>query len=176
MGEVAYVTALGLAVVFAWAGAVKLARPAETAATFRALRLPAPRALARAVPAAELLLALLLVAAPRVGAVAALGMLAVFTAVLLQRLRQGSQVSCGCFGSARTAPLSATDLVRNALLAGIAALALVAPGAVVPSLPAVLTATTGLALTALVLALTDVRVQTGRLLDNHVPAGPEGLA
>jgi uncharacterized membrane protein YphA (DoxX/SURF4 family) len=176
MSEVAYVGALALATVFAWAGVAKLRQPAVTAATFRTLRLPAHRVLARAVPVIELALAALLVAAPRLGGPVAMTLLVAFTLLLARRLSQGETVSCGCFGSARQDPIAATDLVRNGLLVALAAVVAAAAVPAVPDLAALVAGTAAIAIGAVALALVDVRVTTGRLLDNTVPTGPEGLA
>ena len=127
-----------LAATFAWAGAAKLGRPAETAAGFAALGLGRPGAPAKIVPAVELVLAVSLLAAPAVGAAAALVLLAAFSGVLLRALGRGVAVPCACFGQAGGPPLSSVDLVRNGLLGGLAVLATAAglePR--VPSLPAI---------------------------------------
>lgn len=133
-----YACALLLAAVFVRGGAAKLARPQVTATGFAALGVPAAVVLAGAVPVIELLVAVALVAAPRAGAVAALVVLAAFSAVLGRALRAGADAPCACFGTARTDPVSTTDLVRNGLLVVAAAAALTAarpaspsPGAVV---------------------------------------------
>ena len=119
-----YVAALLLAAVFVRAGAAKLARPAATAASFAALGVPAPSGVARAVPFAELLTAVALIGAPQVGGAASLVFLAVFSWVLVGALRSGRAVPCNCFGTARTEPVSAVDVVRNVLLAGLAVVTL----------------------------------------------------
>jgi uncharacterized membrane protein YphA (DoxX/SURF4 family) len=106
---VAAAVCLLLAGTLAWAGAAKAADPAPFRATLRALR--APAWLAAAVPAAELVLAALLVAgvAPRATAAAVIALLAAFT-VVLGRL---GPVPCRCFGSDE----GRAGRVRNALLA-----------------------------------------------------------
>ena len=53
MNELGYVAALVLAGLFAWAGVAKLGARRRTTRTFRALGLPAPEALAVAVPIVE---------------------------------------------------------------------------------------------------------------------------
>ena len=120
MGWLGYLCALVLAAVFVRAAAAKLARPAQTAAGFGALGLPAAAVLAWAVPAAELVTAALLVAVPRPGGVVALVLLAVFTAVLAVAVRRDVATGCPCFGAASTKPVSWRDLARNVLLAGLA--------------------------------------------------------
>ena len=125
-----------LAATFAWAGAAKLGQPSETAAGFDALGLGAAAALARIVPAVELLLAVALLVAPRMGGAVALVLLAGFCVVLVRALRRGVEVRCACFGQAGGPPLSVVDLVRNGLLGLLAAFALAADQPQVPSLPA----------------------------------------
>ncbi len=126
MPVVGVVCAWLLAAIFVWAGAAKLARPGLTAAGFRSLGLPAPDALARLVPAAELLLAVLLVATPPVGGIAALGLLAGFSLVLAGALRAGVTTGCACFGTSPSRPISPRDLLRNAALASLAVAAVLA--------------------------------------------------
>ena len=126
MAGVGYGCAFLLAFVFVRAAVAKLNRPEVTAAAFAEMGLPAAGLLSRAVPALELALAVTLVAAPVVGGVAALIVLALFTAVLARQLATGSEAGCGCFGSSATRPVSGVDLARNGVLAGLAVLAVVA--------------------------------------------------
>ncbi len=132
MAELGYACAVLLAAVFVRAGAAKLARPAATAATFSALGVPRAGATARAVPVVELLVAAGLLAGPRAGAVAALALLLPFSVVLARSVRRGSVTPCNCFGSARSDPVSAVDLVRNGLLALAAVAGLWAADPTVP--------------------------------------------
>jgi hypothetical protein len=125
--------AVVLAAVFLWAAAGKLARADAAVGALRALGLPAARWLARAVPAAELVLAAVLLAAPRAGGAGALVLLAAFSAVLLRAVRAGVIAPCACFGTAAADPVSSVELVRNALLGVLAAATLLAPRTVVPS-------------------------------------------
>lgn len=113
-----------LALTFAWAGAAKLGRRAETAAGFAELGLGRPELLGRVVPMVELALAVALLAAPAAGAAVTLVLLAGFTTVLVRALRRGVEVRCACFGQAGGPPLSWVDLVRNGLLGALAVLAL----------------------------------------------------
>jgi len=115
-----------LAATFAWAGAAKLGRPAETAAGFAELGLGGAEGLARGVPALELALAVALLAVPAAGAAAALVLLGCFSLVLVRALRRGGEVRCACFGRATGPPLSWLELARNGLLAALAALGLAA--------------------------------------------------
>ena len=132
MEGLGYACAVLLAAVFVRAGAAKVARPAATAASFRALGVPVPAALTRAVPVLELLVAVALLAAPSLGAVAAIVLLAPFTAVLARAVAGGSEAPCNCFGAARADPVSWVDVVRNLLLAGLAGAAVTVSQPVVP--------------------------------------------
>lgn len=160
MGDVGYAAALVLAVVFAWAGAAKLAARRATERTFRAFGLPVPKALAVAVPLVELALGAGLVIAPAGAAVVALVVLAGFTALLVRAMRAGVEVGCGCFGTASHEPMSWVELVRNGFLA-VAALVATAADTGLPSLPAVLGVGGATAVAAVVLALCDLRRRTG---------------
>ncbi len=168
LAGIARACGLLLAGVLTWAAIAKLRRPGRAGAGFRALGLPAPEALAVAVPLAELATALLLITAPALGGLAAVALLGVFTVFLAGRVRGGAQVSCGCFGSARAEPLTWAALVRNGLLIALAlpGLALDAPG--VPPLEAVLAASVAVAIAAVVVALADLKARTGRLWDNRL--------
>lgn len=121
----AYCGAVVLGAVFLVAAAGKFAWPADTRANFARLGLPAPGVLAVAVPAAELVAAVLLFAYPVAGGAWSLVLLAAFTGALVRSLRRGVDAPCGCLGSPRaTTPLTWRSVVRNAGLASLAALAL----------------------------------------------------
>lgn len=109
--------AVALAAVFAWAGAAKAVDRRATARSFRALGLPGAAVLTTGVPVAELALAAGLVLVPAAAAPLAVALLAAFSVVLGRALHDGVAVGCGCFGTARRGPVSARDLVRNAVLA-----------------------------------------------------------
>lgn len=166
MAGIATTAALVLAGLLAWAATAKLARPAATARTFIELGVPAPRALAVAVPVIELATAVTLALAPRAGGVVAAGVIAGFTAFLATRL--GSGVACGCFGSAGRDPVSAVHLVRNGLLAALAATAVTAPQPAVPALADIIVVGTAVAIGAVVVALVRVAVDVGRLVGNRL--------
>lgn len=134
VGEFGYVGAVLLAVVFARAGAAKLARRSQTVSSFVALRLPAAHRLAATVPVAELALAATLVAFPPVGGVAALVLLVAFTAVLVRAIKSGTTAPCNCFGSTGAEAMSVVDIVRNGMLAVLAVAATLAPAPTVPDL------------------------------------------
>ena len=136
--DAGYAAAVVLAAVLLRAAAAKLARPREAAGSFRALGLPAPSALARAVPVAELALAVALLGAPRAGGAGSLALLAAFTAVLGRAVRSGATTPCACFGASSADPVSAVEVVRNGLLALLAVAALAATRPVVPEPLAVL--------------------------------------
>lgn len=168
-----YTAALLSAAVLAWAGIAKWSRPRGTAASFAGLGLPAPRLLARAVPLVEMAAAAGLVVAPRVGAVAALFLLASFSVVLVVALRRGTAVGCACFGTARTRPVSVVDLLRNVGLAGLAVLALGSTDPTVPELEGGIVVTTAFAMGAVALAVADLRREIGTVWSNRL-AGETG--
>jgi hypothetical protein len=141
-------SAISLAAVLAWAGAAKLQRLAVTKEGFAALHLPRPDVLAVGVPIAELLIAVVLLAVPPVGAVAALVLLAGFTAVVVREVRGGSEVPCACFGQPHAPPLSWTEVARNGMLAVLGVLGVAAGAAHVPGARGVLVVA-GLALLGL---------------------------
>lgn len=62
-------------------------------------------------------------AAPAAASVA-LGLLVAFTALIGWNLRNGRRPPCACFGAASTTPISWRHVVRNALLAAIAVVAI----------------------------------------------------
>lgn len=169
MSELAYLAAVVLAALFAWAGAAKLGARSRTTRTFRALGLPAPAALAVAVPVVELALAAGLLVVPRSAAAGALVLLLAFSAVLARAVAAGTEVGCGCFGSARRDRVSVVDLARNALLAVAAVVALGAPAPDAPGIAAVLAAGAAVGTAALLLALADLRRQVGSIWRMDLP-------
>jgi uncharacterized membrane protein YphA (DoxX/SURF4 family) len=140
MAGLGYACAVLLAAVLVRAGAAKLARPVATAASFRALGVPAAGATARAVPGVELAVATALIAVPRAGAALALVLLLAFSAVLARAVRSGVATPCNCFGTARAEPVSWLDVVRNGLLAVAAVAAATSPAPQVPGAGAVVVA------------------------------------
>lgn len=168
LDRIGTLAALLLAAVFVAAAVAKLRDPAGTTRTFRALRLPAPRRLARLVPVTELLIAGVLVARPWIGGLAALAALVAFSVLLAGEVRNGSGVSCGCFGTTSSAPISAVELVRNALLGGLAVLAALVERPVAPDLPSVVTVSTAAVAGLLVLALCALRRDVGAVWDNRL--------
>ena len=123
MSGAASIAAVVLAVVFGWAAVAKAARPAVTRGAFAGLGLPAPALLALGVPLVEVMVAGALLARPAIGGAFALALLAAFTLVVIRSVSAGSSSGCGCFGSRRVEPVGPSDVVRNGLLAGLAAIA-----------------------------------------------------
>ncbi len=132
MAGFGYVCAIVLAAVLVRAAVAKAVRPAETSAGFVALGVPWAPVVARVVPAVEVGVAVALLSVPRIGGVAALVTLGAFTVFLVRAVRAGVRAGCNCFGQSRGEPVSGVDLVRNGLLAGLAAGALLASRPVVP--------------------------------------------
>jgi methylamine dehydrogenase accessory protein MauD len=120
---------LVLAAVFATAAAAKLAGRREAIEGFETFglgrRLSKP--LARALPVVELAIAAFLLPArtAAAGAVAAAGLLAVFTGAIAYQLARGRRPDCNCFGRLRAKPIGPSTLARNVMLLGLAASAAV---------------------------------------------------
>lgn len=135
MAGVGYCAAVALAAMFLVAGFGKLGRPHDSAVGFAAMGLPAPRFLSFAVPGAEIVVAVLLLWVPWLGGALALGLLVVFTTVMVQAIRRGVHTPCGCFGSNTTEPeISWFEVARNVVLMIGAFAALFAPGPVRPTM------------------------------------------
>ena len=131
---IGYVAAVVVAAVFAMAAAAKLRDLRQTSVDFEALGVPNPEVLARLVPLAEIAVVILLLIVPAGGAIAALVTLAFFTTFLVGRLRSGVTAPCACFGASGKAPLSSIEIVRNAGLMVLSAVALAADRPVRPTL------------------------------------------
>ncbi len=177
--SLAPLAALLVALVFAVAAVTKLGDQPSSVADFAALGLPAPAALARVVPPAELAIAALLLIAPAVGATLASLALMAFTAVLAAALRAGRRVSCGCLGPLSRKPVSTATLGRNAGLIALAVLAAAtpAPTGVLPTLPAadvVLAVGPLVLLAALGAQILALRAQLGRIWSVELAGEPGG--
>ncbi|MEZ5124071.1 MAG: TlpA disulfide reductase family protein [Solirubrobacterales bacterium] len=136
MTPLVLVARLVLAAVFAVAGAGKLVDRAgsrEAVRTFGGSHRHAG-AIALALAVVELAVAagLLIGAAAWWAAVAALALLALFTAAMARSLRAGVKPDCRCFGRLHSAPVGPRLLARNGVLAAIA-VAVVAQGPSVSS-------------------------------------------
>jgi hypothetical protein len=121
-----------LAGVFGWAAVSKALRRDAWVESLPAYGLgPLQGPAAIAVPLAEATVAVLVVAgAPRAAGVAALGLLAMFSAAAIRaRARVGSRLPCGCFGRSGRREVRVV-LLRNVGLAALAALVAVATRAV----------------------------------------------
>ncbi|MDQ3957273.1 MAG: hypothetical protein M3273_03005 [Actinomycetota bacterium] len=119
-----------LALAFGWAALAKAFRPSAWRRALRGYRLPGPveTIAAWAVPAAEALVAGLLIGGPaRAGGALAVALLSAFSiAILRARRLGGGKLPCGCFGGAGSRDYRLM-LVRNALLGGLAGAALLLP-------------------------------------------------
>jgi hypothetical protein len=102
---------LCLVAVFLTAAVGKLAAPSS--ARRATVQLGGPTWAAPLLVPAELGVIGLLVARPAIGALAAGLLLGGFTLVLVRVVRSGRIVSCGCFGSGTSTPVSKLTVVRN---------------------------------------------------------------
>jgi len=180
MDWLALLARLLLAVVFLVAGVGKLADrrgSRQAIVDFGVPRRFAPP-VAVGLPLVELAIAALLIpaATARWGALAALGLLGIFTAGIAINLARGKRPNCHCFGQLHSAPIGWSTVLRNGLLAALAGLVIWQGGANpdIASLagesgPAVWIAL-GVAVTALAVAaieawlLLNLLPQQGRLL------------
>ena len=160
---IAMTLAVLLAAVFAIAGVVKLAAPTNTTTELDGLGVPLPGVIARTLPVAELAIAVLLLAAPAWGGLAATGALVVFTRFVLRAVRSGSTVSCGCLGALSAAPVSSATIVRNGALLTMAVAAMAVPEPVIPDLASVLAAVSFVVLAAVAAQLVSLHDRIGRL-------------
>lgn len=119
---VATVAAAVLGVALLVAGGAKRAAPSWPA---QAAALGAPRWSIPLVPWIELVLGGLLVAqvARPIVAVAAGGVLLVFTGLLVNRLRQGERPPCACFGRWSAGPIGWWSVARNGAMIALALVA-----------------------------------------------------
>jgi uncharacterized membrane protein YphA (DoxX/SURF4 family)/thiol-disulfide isomerase/thioredoxin len=115
-----------LAAVFAVAGLAKLFDRRGLREALREFGLPAPVAVV--LPAVEIGVAVALLL-PRTGwwaAVAAMLLLLAFTAVVARSLARGRAPDCNCFGRLSSGPVGRDTLVRNGVLAAVAAVVIAA--------------------------------------------------
>jgi len=114
-----------LAVVFAFAGIAKLRDRAGTWSMLRGfgVGISASDALAPALPLIEIVTALALVPTEtaRIGAIAALVLLAIFSAAIAFNLAIGRRPECRCFGNIGVEEVGFPTIARNALFAALAA-------------------------------------------------------
>jgi uncharacterized membrane protein YphA (DoxX/SURF4 family)/peroxiredoxin len=126
MQGIALAARILLALVFALAGVGKLLDQSGGRRALAGFGVPdrwsAPAA--RALPAAELAIAVALVPTQtaRWGALAALCLLLAFTAAIARATSRGVAPDCHCFGQLSSAPAGWRTLTRNVVLAGVAAL------------------------------------------------------
>lgn len=109
--------------IFLCAGAVKLRDPGFARA-IRSLTGLGPRPadlVARTVPTAELAVGIGLLLPPftHAAGIVAVGLLGLFTVVLIAALLRGTAASCGCFGVRDPDPVSRLDVGRNLVLLAV---------------------------------------------------------
>ena len=124
------VSTVALAAVFVTAGIAKLLDPRGSREAARAFGVPDRLAgkVARDIPMAEIAIAVLLLptATRWWAAVAALGLLLVFSTAIARAIARGEAPDCHCFGQLYSAPAGWRTLARNAVLAAAAAFVVVA--------------------------------------------------
>ena len=123
METVALVASIVVGLAFVVAGASKIAAGPSWPATAR--EMGAPTFTIPVVPWLELAVGAALIARLAVPypAIAALGLLAAFTALIVVRLARGERPSCACFGAWSAEPIGPRHVIRNAVLMALAAVA-----------------------------------------------------
>lgn len=130
--------------------------------------------LATVLPVAEIAVAVALVANATavVGALGALVLLGAFIAGIALSLKRGHQPDCGCFGQVRSAPVGWKTLVRDGVLALLAALVVVyGPGTGFGAWASGLTALDWITLGLAIAFAVAFVVEGGRLLDRWRHSG-----
>ncbi len=112
-----------LGVVFVMAAISKLSVRGWGRDTARALRLPVT--LTQPTPVIELALGAGLITGLRLMPQAAIGLLLIYTGVLLLQISREDAAPCACFGRAAT-PITGRTLARNGLLLALAAVSVAA--------------------------------------------------
>ena len=129
METVADIARAVLAVVFTVSGVAKLLDLRTARKTMAAFGLPprAARSFGTLLPFAELATALALVVTPsgQWGGLAALGLLLVFNAGIVNSLAKGRKPDCNCFGQLSASPIGWRTLARNVLLTALALIVVV---------------------------------------------------
>lgn len=131
MDDILLLLRLVIALVFFVAGITKLLDLEATADAVE--QFGAPKGgigyLSVALPITELVTAALLLVATTawIGALASLGLLAIFTSAIGINLARGKQPDCHCFGQLQSKPISYKTVIRNLILIGLTAV-LVAQG------------------------------------------------
>lgn len=168
---------LALAAVFAFAAAGKLLDRSRSTTSLAEFGVPAPlvKPASFGLPTVELLVAicLLLVPTARAAATGALVLLAGFTGTVALAMRRGRKPDCHCFGSLGSKRIGTSVLIRNAMLAVIAAG--VASRAAQPAIDEWLAqhSTGDLAILSLSTALAVATIAAGVLWNrNHALHGP----
>ncbi|MGH1503304.1 MAG: MauE/DoxX family redox-associated membrane protein [Acidimicrobiales bacterium] len=162
------VAAVGLAAMFLWSATSKLRDLPGTAQAFGRIGLPRPTALAPVVVAAEFAVAFALLAAPVVGAIAAVGLLVAFTGTLIGMIRSGRALSCGCFGADHDEPVGLADVARNVGLLVAALLPATTGGMTMPALADLVAASAAVVTAAVVVQLLRVRQQVGTVFGTQL--------
>lgn len=86
------------------------------------------RRLSWVIPVLEAAVAVVLIAAPRPGAVATVALLSSFTAVVAAEMLAGRTFECGCFGAGTGGLSGVVTLARNTVLMAVALVVILTPG------------------------------------------------
>ena len=114
---------LTASVLLVVSGALKLRAPGVATVALAELGVPAARLLVVSGAVVELVVGALVVVWPGVGAPAAGVLFLCFATLVAVQLRKRAGSSCGCFGSAATAPASRLHVLVNLVFAAVCAAA-----------------------------------------------------
>lgn len=168
MTGLASLFAIAVALTLAAAAVAKGRDPDRTTADFAALGLPLPGILARLVPAVEVAVAIALLVVPGWGAVAAVALFTLFTALLVSLVRSGQPIACSCFGAVSDEPVSWVEVTRNLVL--LAATVAVVPleRLVIPSFAGVVAFSAAAVIGAVVIQLIAFKRDVGVIWSTHL--------
>jgi hypothetical protein len=129
MDEISSVTGVAVGLVFLVSACLKLSSPLAVAPLLQASGLTrvSPRFVTVFIAGCELICAGAIFVTPTWGLLAGLGLLAMFSIVLVLALRAGSRPRCGCLGDLSVAPTGPVHLARNAFLVAAILIALAGP-------------------------------------------------
>lgn len=168
MTGLATLLAVALAITLVVAAVAKVRDHQRTTADFAALGLPLPSVLARLVPAVEAAVAVALIVAPGWGAVAAVGLFVLFTALLVSLVRSGQPIACSCFGAVSDEPVSWVEVTRNLVLLAAAAAVVPIDQLTMPGFAAIVAFSAAAIIGAVAIQLVAFKRDVGAVWSTHL--------
>lgn len=174
MTGLATLLAVSLAATLVVAAVSKARDPKRTSGDFAALGLPMPAILARLVPAVEVAVAVALLVVPGWGAVAAVGLFVLFTALLVSLVRGGQPIACSCFGAVSDEPVSWVEVTRNLVLMAAALAVVPIDRLAVPGFAAVVAFSAAGIIGAVLVQLVAFKRDVGAVWSTHLSGEAPG--